>query len=175
MEFRTLELYAGSPPELERLTPDSRRHLLGHPEVIEALTPAFQQGMADHDSFRSPAIQGGDASPIYASFQRIKQTAGLGIWMRYQTDDPHEIVRRGVDGYTLLLSGVAADADDAAMTLFAENAKPSPELLERVRLEARPIAVNFYVRPNVVLETDITSAAAAMTWAFFSLLGADLR
>jgi hypothetical protein len=58
---------------------------------------------------------------------------------------------------------------------ITQDYKIQPEFVQKVRIEARPVGLNIYLRPNVVNETGISSAAAAMVGAFFNLLGAEWK
>jgi hypothetical protein len=144
--------------------------------------------MLQEDIFRSQGICVGKLAPVFAQFQRIGQTAGFGTWTRYQPIDPNETMRRGFDAFTLLLSGVSENADNQVIEMFAQLALTPAlrapdfttqdygipqQFVDRVRMEARPVGLNIYLRPRVINETGISSAAAAMVGAFFGLLGAD--
>jgi hypothetical protein len=181
--FRTLELYPhGAPATVTTM--------IGAADAVTHYSKVFRDCMLREDVFRSQGIKVGTLAPVFAQFQRVGQTAGFGTWTRYQPTDAVETLRRGFDAFTLLLSGVSDDADNQVVEMFkqlvltpvlktpdfiTQDYKIQPEFVQKVRVEARPVGLNIYLRPNVVNETGISSAAAAMVGAFFNLLGAEWK
>lgn len=179
--FRTIELYPnGQPP--------TKHRMVGISGAVTHLSNVFKQCMLQEDTFRSEGIRIERLAPAYAQFQRIGQTAGFGCWTRYQPTDAIDTVRRGFDAFTLLLSGVSKDADDQVIRMFSDlvtaPVMKTPEFntqdygipagfVDRVIAERRPVGINIYIRPDVVEQTGIASATAAMVGAFFTLLGVE--
>lgn len=181
MQFRTLELYPHGYPA----TPEQ---MIGEPDAVTHLSEVFRKCMLKEEGFRSTGIRVGDSMPVFAHFQRVGHTAGFGTWARYQSNDVVETIRRGLDAFTLLLSGVSKEADNQVVQMFRELVTTpvlttpefttqdygiDPGFVEQVQAQNGPVGLNIYIRPNVVEETAITSAAAAMASAFFKLLGAE--
>jgi hypothetical protein len=179
--FRILELFPLGIPKVTR-------QIVGDAEAVTHFSKGFRDSILQEDAFRSAAIRVGNLAPVFVHLQRIGQTAAFATWTRYQPTDTIETLRRGFDAFTLLLSGVSECADKQVIEMFSKLVLTpplktpqfttqeygiAPQFVDRIRTEARPVGMNIYLRPNVVNETGIASAAAAMTGAFFGLLGAD--
>jgi hypothetical protein len=181
VRFRTLELYPHGYPK-------KRDQMIGVADAVPHFANLFKDAMLKEDRFRTPGITVEGQKPVFGYFERIDHTAGFGTWARYQSNDLVETLRRGIDAFTLLLSGASDAADDQvikkleelvvtptlkASSFTTQDYKIQPEFVDRIRAERRPVGLNIYLRPSVVDETGITTGTTAMVAAFFTLMGAE--
>jgi hypothetical protein len=120
--------------------------------------------------------------PLHGAIDRFGQTAMTAQWIHRMTVEVATGRRGGVlQAVSLYLTGLDRDADNGAISAcrnlrLGPKAQPlpmTPESWEKVRSDARPLAVQIFLQPLARLDPSIRCAFLALGAAFFGTLGVE--
>ena len=127
-----------------------------------ALCRKFRQALLNSEQPFTLELRIREFLPLYCNWAKCGETAGVAAWWRGN-------VIEAVTGY---LGGV--DQDDEDLVELALAAKPFPIPLHRwheVLNQTRPIYATFLLTPASAEDRVIPTAAPALAFSFFSMLG----
>ena len=154
-----------------QLPPDEYRRVFADSVNSDRMLEPFRRAFVESPQFPRCKIGSGATRPIFLHGRRIGHTAGIGMWtLKEVTGDETEPI--DLAAVTLLLSGIARDADEEAIAFASGIVGAEGRTLDDVRAAARPVAVSFYESLPAILETNLVATNSAMFAAFFASLGA---
>ncbi len=154
-----------------RLPPAEYRRVFDDQVNLNRVLGPFRQAFVGSPQFPRCRIGSGATPSIFLHGRRIGHTAGVGVWTLKQVTGA-ETTPIDVAAVTLMLSGIARDADEEAIGYFGGIVHADDRMFDQIRAEARPVAVSYFESLGPILATNLIASNSAMCAAFFGALGA---